>query len=104
VVLSENERRVLREYEGQFKAEDPEFASSFDTGLQSQGHARLGTGGRCALAVAFLLSALLVVIGEAPGAVTVAITTGVTWFVWWCSETSSPPNDRGPVRPDRNGR
>jgi hypothetical protein len=103
-VLSDHERRVLREYEGQFEAEDPEFACSFSSRQQPLSHARLGTGGKCALAVALLLSALLLATGQAPGAVTLAVTTGVTWFVWWCSETFSPPVDRKPVRPDKDGR
>lgn len=94
-MLSDYERSVLRGFEGRFEAEDPDFADSFDVGHQRLGHNRARTISKWALAVALLLSASLMAMGEVSGGVTLAIATVVSWVVWWCSEPSKPHIDRG---------
>ena len=81
-MLSDHERKTLREVERQFIAEDPEFNRAFEarqTRLSRHPH-RLGAG--IAVVVAALFTAFLLVAGSLAGALAFAVATGLIWVAW----------------------
>ncbi|MGH3985537.1 MAG: DUF3040 domain-containing protein [Pseudonocardiaceae bacterium] len=92
-MLSDHERKTLRDVERQLMFEDPEFARSFDAHEQHlpRGHHRLAA--KIAIVVAVLLSALLsallLVTGLLSGALTFAAVTGLIWAAWRYSDGTS---------------
>ena len=81
-MLSDHERKTLREVERRFVAEDPEFARCFEarqTGLSNHHH-KLGV--RIALVTAALLTALILVAGSLVGALVFAVATWLLWAAW----------------------
>ncbi len=84
-MLSDHERKTLREVERQFMLEDPGFAQSFDTDAQ-----RLHRGApvlprwayTTLLVVSSTFGLILLVAGSLSGALTFAVVTGLIWAVW----------------------
>jgi len=89
-VLNDNERKTLSDVERQLMAEDPEFARPFHEQLPQQPTTQHGSNGKIAVAVAMLFSAILLLAGFAPGALTCVVLTGVFCAMWWCSKGSDP--------------
>ncbi len=81
-MLSDHERRTLRELDGRFLADDPEFPRSFDARAQRLGHTPLGGSATLALAVGVLLCVLMLVAGSLAGALAFAAATGAIWLAW----------------------
>ena len=72
-MLSDHERKTLREVERQFLAEDPEFTRSFDTRAQRLRRRHLdGVSVKIAIVAAVLLGALMLVAGSPSGALAFA--------------------------------
>jgi Protein of unknown function (DUF3040) len=86
-VLSDHERKTLREVEQQLMAEDPEFARSFGArqARLSRHPRRLGV--RIGVVVAALLAALMLVTGSLVGALMFGVTAALIWVAWL------PPGD-----------
>ena len=81
-MLSDHDRKTLREVECQLMAEDSEFARSFEAGqarLSSQPR-RLAV--RIGIGIGVLLAALMLVTGPLVGALVVAVTAGLVWVAW----------------------
>lgn len=106
VVLSDHDRKVLHAVELQFKAEDPEFAWSFDARQQRlrRSHHQSSQAGRIAIAVALLFSAFMLVAGEVSGALALATATGLICMVWWFSDGTSRRVTHDPASGDRTDR
>ena len=88
VVLSDNERKTLLDVERQLMAEDPDFARSFHDQLRQQPATQGGSNGKIAVAVAMVISAILLLAGFAAAALTCVTVTGVFCAMWWCSKGS----------------
>lgn len=81
-MLSDHERRTLRELERQLLDDDPGLHRSFDARAQRLGRSPLGLPATIAIAVAMVLGAVLLVAG-APGAALALLTvTGLLWVAW----------------------
>ncbi|MGQ0716352.1 MAG: DUF3040 domain-containing protein [Pseudonocardiales bacterium] len=84
-MLSDHERKTLREVERQFMLEDPGFAQSFDTDAQ---HLHRDSPGlpRWAYTILLVISStlglILLVAGSLSGALTFAVVTGLIWAAW----------------------
>lgn len=78
-MLSDHERKTLRELERQFRADDPAFSRSFDVRARRTGRSRLGTA---AAVTAVLVVALMLVSGSLGGALALAVVTGLLWLAW----------------------
>jgi DUF3040 family protein len=89
-VLSDNERKTLLDVERRFMAEDPEFARSFHEQRRQQPASQGGSNGKIAVAVALLLSIILLLAGFANEAVVSFITTGLVCGMWWWLEEIRP--------------
>jgi len=82
-VLSDHERKTLREVERQILAEDPEFTRSFDMGAQRlRRERRDGASVKIAIVTAVLLGALMLMAGSPTGALAFAAATGLIWLAW----------------------
>jgi O-antigen ligase len=81
-VLSDHERKTLREVECQLMAEDPEFARSFEAGQARLSRHPRRLGVRIGVVVAALLTALLLVTWSLAGALVFAVTAGLIWVAW----------------------
>lgn len=81
-MLSDHERKTLREVEQQLMAEDPEFARSFEArqARLSRHPRRLAV--RIGVVVGALLAALMLVTGSLVGALVFAVTAGLIWVAW----------------------
>lgn len=93
-MLSDHERRTLREVERQFLTEDPRFARAFEarqTRLSRHPH-RLGAG--LAVVVVALLTAFLLVAGSPGGALVLATVTGL--IIWAVRYRPAGTNRRTP--------
>lgn len=88
-MLSDHERKTLRELESQFIAEDPEFPRSFDARAQRLDRKRLGVTAMIAILAAVLLSALMLVAGSPGAAMAFAVVTGLIWLAWRFSGDTS---------------
>jgi Protein of unknown function (DUF3040) len=89
-VLSDHERKTLREVERQFLAEDPEFTRSFDTSAQHlRREYRDGESVKIAIFAAALLCGLMLVAGSPGGALAFAAVTGLIWLGWRHSNNPS---------------
>ena len=71
-------------------AEDPEFARSFHEQRRQQPAPQGTSNGKIALAVALLLSAILLLAGFAGEALACFITTGLVCGMWWWLEAIRP--------------
>jgi ferric-dicitrate binding protein FerR (iron transport regulator) len=81
-VLSDHDRKTLDEVERHCMAEDPAFARSFQerqTRLSRRPHQ---TGAAVAIAVAALLTTLMLIVGSLAGALAFATVTGLIWMAW----------------------
>lgn len=81
-MLSDHERRTLREVERRCMADDPAFTRSFQerqTRLSRRPHQ---TGAAIAIAVAALLTALMLIAGSPATALGLAAVTGLIWMAW----------------------
>lgn len=96
-MLSEHERRTLREVERLLLTEDPDFARSFDARSRSLQHAPDAVGLKILVVAGLLLSALMLVTGSLSGAAAFAVATGIIWSVWRFSGAAP----RTGVDPDR---
>ncbi|MHA6783218.1 DUF3040 domain-containing protein [Pseudonocardia saturnea] len=81
-MLSDHERKTLREVERRFLTEDPEFARSFHARAQGLQRTQDRWGIQTFLVVGLLLSALMLVTGSLGGAVAFAFATGLIWVAW----------------------
>ncbi len=81
-MLSDHDRKTLREVERHCMAENPDFTRSFQerqTQLSRRPHQ---TGAVIAITVAALLTALMLIAGSVAGALAFATTTGLIWMAW----------------------
>ncbi|MCW2716935.1 MAG: hypothetical protein QOG20_4387 [Pseudonocardiales bacterium] len=81
-MLSDHERKMLREVERQCMAEDPGFTRTFQerqTRLSRRPHQ---IGAAIAVVVAALLAALMLLAGSLAGALAFATATGLIWVAW----------------------
>lgn len=88
-MLSDHERKTLREVERQFMLEDPDFARSFEAAEQRSPHEHHRMIVKISIVVAVLLSALMLAIESLSGALAFAAATGVIWVVWRHSDDTS---------------
>jgi hypothetical protein len=92
-VLSNYERKTLREVERQLMLKDPEFARFFPAHQQHppRDHHRSTDKIVIVVAVLFsaLLSALLLIVGLLSGALTFAAVAGLIWMTWRYSDRTS---------------
>ena len=96
VVLSDNDRKTLREVERRFLADDPEFARSFHEQLCEQPAARAGSNGKIGVLAALLFIAFLLFAGFPGGALACVVTTGVVCAMWFFLDESDPERPRPP--------
>jgi DUF3040 family protein len=93
VVLSDDERKTLREVERQLMLEDPEFAQSFPAHQQHSPRNHHRPTDKIAIVVAVLLSALLsallLIAGLLSGVLTFAAVAGLIWAAWRYSDRIS---------------
>jgi hypothetical protein len=83
VVLSDHERKALREVERRLVREDPEFARSFDARAHRLSRAsRDGARIKLFLLAGSLLSSIALIAGSLSGAVTFAVATALIGLVW----------------------
>ncbi|MHA6797675.1 DUF3040 domain-containing protein (plasmid) [Pseudonocardia bannensis] len=91
-MLSDHERKALRELERQFMADDPEFPRSFDARAQRLDRKHLGGSATIAIVVAVLLFALMLAAGSLGGALAFAAGTGLIWLAWqYSNDTRRQP-------------
>jgi Flp pilus assembly protein TadB len=81
-VLSDYERKTLREVEQRLMAEDPEFARAFAARQMRLSRHPRRLGARIALVAAALFTALMLVTGSLVGALAFAVATGLLWVAW----------------------
>ena len=82
-MLSDRERRALRELEDHLTIQDPSFPRSFDVRAQRLGGAPVGRAARAAVAtVVVTLCAFMLVVGAPGGAVALAVVAGLVWLAW----------------------
>jgi Flp pilus assembly protein TadB len=98
-VLSDHERKALREVERQFQAEDPRFTRSFEAHQTRMARRHRKLGAHLAVLAAALLTTFLLVAGSLVGALAVAAATGLIWVAW----RHSAGTDRGAPGPAREG-
>ena len=92
-MLSDRERKTLRELERQFRADDPAFSRSFDVRARRTGRSRIGTA--AAVVTAVLVVALMLVSGSLGGALALAVVTGLLWLAWHrAAQAGGPPDGR----------
>jgi hypothetical protein len=99
VMLSDHERRALRELEQQFLTDDPEFPRSFDTRARRLGRTRLATSTYVAMAVALVLGASMLAAGSLAGALACSALTVLVWLAWRQSvaRADGPPEGERPI-------
>lgn len=92
-MLSDYERKTLREVERQLMLEDPEFARSFYAHEQHPPRDHHRPPNKIVIVVAVLLSALLsallLIVGLLSGALTFAAVAGLIWMAWRYSDRIS---------------
>ena len=92
-MLSDYERKTLREVERQLMVEDPEFVRSFHAHEQHPARDHHRPTNKIAIVVAVLLSALLSVLllitGVLSSALTFAAVAGLIWATWRYSDRTS---------------
>jgi hypothetical protein len=81
-VLSDHERKTLREVEQQLMAEDPEFTRSFEAGQAGLSRHPRRLAVRIGVVVGALLAALMLVTGSLVGALVFAVAAGLIWVAW----------------------
>ena len=85
-MLSDYERKTLREVECQLMLEDPEFTRSFHAHEQHPARDHHRPTDKIAIVVAVLLSALLssllLIAGLLSGALTFGAAAGLIWMTW----------------------
>jgi Flp pilus assembly protein TadB len=81
-VLSDHERKTLREVERQFQAEDPDFTRSFEARQTRLARHPRKLGVRLTLGSAALLAVFVLIAGSLAGALAIAFATWLIWLVW----------------------
>jgi Flp pilus assembly protein TadB len=81
-VLSDHERKALREVERQFLTEDPRFTRSFEARQTQLTRQSRKPGAGLAVWAAALLAALVLVAGSLAGALAIAFATSLLWTAW----------------------
>jgi Flp pilus assembly protein TadB len=81
-VLSDHERKTLREVERQLMIEDPKFTRAFETRQTAMSRHPLWLAANIAVVVTALLAALMLAAGSLAGALAFAFTTPVIWVTW----------------------
>jgi hypothetical protein len=89
-MLSDHERRVLRDLERRFAAEDPDLIRSF-TAPSTPRAGSPEAAATVAGVVALLLGAPLLLAGSVVGALAVTATTALIWAAWRGSTASAEP-------------
>jgi hypothetical protein len=89
-VLSDHERKTLREVERQFQAEDPGFTRSFEARQTRMARHPRKLGVHLVLGSAALLAVLVLISGSLAGALAIAFTTALIWLTWSHSSGSDP--------------
>jgi hypothetical protein len=100
-VLSDRERKTLREVERRLLIEDPEFARSFAARAQRLPGPAGPLGIKIFLIAGLLVSAFVLVAGSLGGAVAFATATGLIWLTWrWAGEAdpNGPTGESGGQR------
>ena len=87
-MLSDHERKALREVERQFQAEDPRFTRSFQSRQTRLARHPHKLGARLTVVAAALLTAVMLLAGSLAGALAIAFTTGLIWVAWSHSANS----------------
>lgn len=94
-MLSDYERKTLREVERQLMLEDPELAQSFHAHEQHPPRDHHRPASKIAIVVAVLLSALLsavlLIAGLLSGVLTFAAVAGLIWMTWRYTDRISRP-------------
>jgi len=81
-MLSDHERRTLREVERHCMADDPAFTRAFQEQQTRLSRRPQRTGATIAIVAATLLAALLLIAGSPAGALALATATGLIWMAW----------------------
>jgi hypothetical protein len=90
-VLSDHERKALREVERQFQAEDPRFTRSFQARQTRLARHPHNLGANLAVVAAALLAAVTLLAGSLTGALAIVVTTGLIWLAWSRSAGTDRP-------------
>ncbi|MDN5859087.1 MAG: DUF3040 domain-containing protein [Pseudonocardia sp.] len=94
-MLDDDDRNALRELESRLAVEDPAFVQTFGRHQERMSQRlRPQRGARIAMAIAFALGVLLLLLGSPVGALGVTVTVAVVWLFWRCSihaDRRSPP-------------
>lgn len=77
-MLSDHERRTLREVERDCLAEDPDFVRSFQAGEQRPGYRSTAT---LAMVVSASIGAILLIAGSLIGALAFTVSAGLIWLL-----------------------
>jgi Flp pilus assembly protein TadB len=93
-VLSDHDRKTLREVERQCMADDPDFTHAFEAGQTRLSRHPHQLGVSLAIVAAALLTVLLLVAGSLAGAVAVATATGL--IIWAVGHHSAGTNQQAP--------
>lgn len=80
-MLSDHERKALRELERQLIADDSEFPQAFDARAQRLDRQHLGVPAKTAITVAVVLIALMLLVGWLAGALALACAIGLIWLI-----------------------
>lgn len=85
-MLSDHERKALRELERQLIADDSEFPQAFDARAQRLDRQHLGVPAKIAITVAvvllaLMLLALMLLVGSLAGALAFACAIGLIWLI-----------------------
>lgn len=81
-MLSDHDRKTLREVEHHCMAEDPAFTRSFQERQARLSRRPHQTAAAIAIAVAALLTTLMLIAGSLTGALAFATVTGLIWMAW----------------------
>lgn len=81
-MLSDHERKTLKELERQFMTDDPEFPRSFHAHAKRLDRNHRGMPATVAIVAAVLLCALMLATGSLGGALAFAAVTGLIWLAW----------------------
>ena len=93
-MLSDHERKTLREVERQCMADDPDFTRAFEAGQTRLSRHPHQLGVTLAVVAAALLTTFLLVAGSAGSALVVAATTGL--IIWAVRHHSAGTNRQNP--------
>ncbi len=81
-MLSDHERKALREVERQFQDEDPRFTRSFEARQSHLARHPHNLGANLAVVAATLLAVVTLLAGSLTGALAIVLTTWLIWLAW----------------------